>query len=383
MPKGPPLDLPGGADVPSDLWSRLAHRDSEIADRIFVRLRERLPSLNAASPALAADVRTATRSTLGMILTIFRTGQPLDVLHARVHDLAFRRAAEGTIPLEDSLLAYEIAAVELLDTVANEVDHGRAGKKALVDASRRLIELLQTTTSAVAAAYQRATETAAADFEHRVAALLEIFVGRRPDDGRSDERARTLGAELPLRWCAVSSPLGTDAGDSVRLVRRALPIALVGRLDGRLVILSAVQPPQLPVATLGVAPIAAEGIACAFDVAAAAASLGLHLGQRRIDAASLGPLAVLLTTPPSVLGAFVSTHLGPLAEERHEDLLLSLAAWLRAGGSTVTAARALFVHRHTLDYRMAKVREITGLDLNDPAQRFLVQTALFIIGRYP
>jgi DNA-binding PucR family transcriptional regulator len=32
---------------------------------------------------------------------------------------------------------------------------------------------------------------------------------------------------------------------------------------------------------------------------------------------------------------------------------------------------------------MAKVREITGLDLTDAAQRFLVQTALFIIGRYP
>lgn len=375
--------MPSDSDVPPEPWSRLAQRENEIADRIFMRLRERLPSLNTASPALSADVRAATRTTLDMILTIFRTGQPLDVLHERVHDLAFWRAVEGTIPLSDSLLAYEIAAVELLDTVANDVDRGHAGNAALVTASRRLIELLQTTTSAVAAAYQRATETAAADFEHRVTTLLEIFVGRRQDDGRSEERARTLGADLPLRWCAVSSPLDTDAADSVRQVRRALPVALVGRLDGRLVILSAAQPPQLPVATLGVAPIAAEGIGCAFDVAAAAASLGLHLGQRRVDAAALGPLAVLLTTPPSVLGAFVSTHLGPLAEEGHEDLLLSLAAWLRAGGSTATAARALFVHRHTLDYRMAKVRQLTGLDLTDPTQRFLAQTALFVLGRYP
>src|SRR5207253_7779368 len=65
---------------------------------------------------------------------------------------------------------------------------------------------------------------------------------------------------------------------------------------------------------------------------------------------------------------------GPKVRNR-EQLLETLEAYL-ARGSVKEAAAALGLHRHTVLYRLEKLRELLGEDLEVPATRLRLQLAL-------
>jgi purine catabolism regulator len=81
----------------------------------------------------------------------------------------------------------------------------------------------------------------------------------------------------------------------------------------------------------------------------------------------LGSLELLLTLPEAALEAFVDRVLGPAAANGR--LVESLAALLAAGCRWSEAAERLGVHRHTLRYRMERLREQTGRHPDDADQR--------------
>ena len=81
----------------------------------------------------------------------------------------------------------------------------------------------------------------------------------------------------------------------------------------------------------------------------------------------LGSLELLLSLPDAALEAFVDRVLGPAADS--ERLMDSLAALLDSGCRWSDAAEALGVHRHTLRYRMERLREQTGRHPDDPGER--------------
>jgi purine catabolism regulator len=81
----------------------------------------------------------------------------------------------------------------------------------------------------------------------------------------------------------------------------------------------------------------------------------------------LGALELLLSLPDAALEAFVDRVLGPAAGNRW--LVESLTALLDAGCRWSDAAERLGVHRHTLRYRMDRLRDKTGRHPDDPAQR--------------
>jgi PucR family transcriptional regulator, purine catabolism regulatory protein len=56
-------------------------------------------------------------------------------------------------------------------------------------------------------------------------------------------------------------------------------------------------------------------------------------------------------------------------QRQHGDLVASLRAFLTHNGNWEAAARALGVHRHTLRYRIRRVAELTGRDLESAADR--------------
>jgi DNA-binding PucR family transcriptional regulator len=73
---------------------------------------------------------------------------------------------------------------------------------------------------------------------------------------------------------------------------------------------------------------------------------------------------------------FVREWLGKLIDydtQKGSDLVKTLSHYLEYGGSCDSAAGTLFVHRSTVKYRLQRVREITGFDLNDPNVRFNLQ----------
>ncbi len=94
----------------------------------------------------------------------------------------------------------------------------------------------------------------------------------------------------------------------------------------------------------------------------------------------LGTYRLLLSmADPDALRAFSDALLRPLDEydrEQGGELVPSLRAFLQHNARWETAAAELYVHRHTLRYRMRKVEELTGRDLSSSFDRMEFWLAL-------
>jgi PucR family transcriptional regulator, purine catabolism regulatory protein len=101
------------------------------------------------------------------------------------------------------------------------------------------------------------------------------------------------------------------------------------------------------------------------------------------DARSVGPylmLDVLSRDGPAVQSA--RSVLGPILDydrgtARH--LLRTLEIYLREDGNTSAAARALFLNRHSLRYRLGKIEQLTGRSLEDYQDRFMLDISLKLL----
>ena len=95
----------------------------------------------------------------------------------------------------------------------------------------------------------------------------------------------------------------------------------------------------------------------------------------------IGPYRFVLGQPESDIEAFADRALGELAmdEERYEDLIHTLDAFIRLGGSVNAVARDMGLHRNTVRQRLRRIGQLTGADLGDANARLALQLAL--IGR--
>jgi sugar diacid utilization regulator len=109
--------------------------------------------------------------------------------------------------------------------------------------------------------------------------------------------------------------------------------------------------------------------------AASEALLAANVAQGSADGAALafeqtGAYRLLLSTMsdnPSELQRFYAETVEPLVayDEQYEtDLLLTLETFLEADGNVAGTAQRLFTHRHTIYYRLERVRELSGLDVS-------------------
>ena len=89
-------------------------------------------------------------------------------------------------------------------------------------------------------------------------------------------------------------------------------------------------------------------------------------------------LLFLLEYSPE-LAAFCQETIGKLIEydrTQGTDLIETLSSYFAHKGNLSQTAEALFVHRNTLLYRMERIREISGLELDNPETRLSIQLAL-------
>ncbi|HVX69425.1 MAG TPA: helix-turn-helix domain-containing protein [Mycobacteriales bacterium] len=61
---------------------------------------------------------------------------------------------------------------------------------------------------------------------------------------------------------------------------------------------------------------------------------------------------------------------------QHSNLVETLRAWLTANGETTSTAAALSLHPNSLRYRIKRIQEITGMDLDDADVRALAHVVL-------
>ncbi|GGV10506.1 transcriptional regulator [Streptomyces filipinensis] len=89
--------------------------------------------------------------------------------------------------------------------------------------------------------------------------------------------------------------------------------------------------------------------------------------------ARIGPYRLLTALPPE------SAHdpvVGPLLSPAHRELARTAEVYLDRAGQAGRTAAELGIHRQTLYYRLSRVEQLTGLDLDDGEDRLLLHMAL-------
>ncbi|MVO88488.1 hypothetical protein GPA10_27925 [Streptomyces sp. p1417] len=260
-------------------------------------------------------------------------------------------------------------------------------------------------------ARQNAVSTALALPLHT--AVLCVTEGcARPQDRPEAVRAPVA----PPRWCLVAlSPPGGGAvlAERFRCANRGARI-LVG--EARLTVMS-VERPVVPAGAqpYGLAPVAGRDIAPAVHRAAAAARLARFYGLEHLDARHLPPVlsgtgaggaptaaagtaegrtaaaAALAAAGHAAADERAAADGGPAARSRtaaadcleplrdtrrYGHLLETLRAYLVHNLSAASAARSLFIHRHTFTYRLRQIEDLTGLDLAHPFHRLRAELSL-------
>lgn len=67
---------------------------------------------------------------------------------------------------------------------------------------------------------------------------------------------------------------------------------------------------------------------------------------------------------------------GPLLSPAHHELARTAEVYLDCAGQAGRTASELGIHRQTLYYRLNRVEQLTGLDLDDGEDRLLLHMAL-------
>jgi hypothetical protein len=371
------------AEPPEPLAQRLLADVDTLVDLMADRVNQQVPSVQA-SPEVAAQMTSWLHRLLSAALELVIQDEPFDSLGPKIEQMARRGRAQG-FDRWQTLRAYEVAQQTLLDALSRRLRGHPQEAYLFPQVTRRLLEFQRISTFWVTAGYSSG-EPRSRDRDADIQALLEISAGRRPAAGDDHDLARRLGLSLPLREVTVSGELGAGLEDTVRNTSRVNPWSVVGSLDGRVVALTLRSPNGFPepngtAALPDDAPVPA--VAGAVGAAGRAADVAAALGVGRLSAAEAAPLSAMLNVPEREREAYVEGCFRTLPQTpRGRSLLTAVSATLTYG-RTGEAARALHVHRHTLDYRLGRFAEETGLDLGDPATRFRCAIGLFLIGLMP
>ncbi|MFJ6998222.1 PucR family transcriptional regulator, partial [Streptomyces sp. NPDC003090] len=88
---------------------------------------------------------------------------------------------------------------------------------------------------------------------------------------------------------------------------------------------------------------------------------------------SIGPYRLLTTVPQDAADDPV---VRPLLGRAHAELARTAEVFLDHAGQAGRTAAALGIHRQTLYYRLSRVEQLTGLDLDDGEDRLLLHMSL-------
>ncbi len=290
---------------------------------------------------------------------------PLRVADSVVGTLHMRAKSEPSAPMRRLLLTMIASEVERVraperisetasaDFLRAVLARGLSGEEITARASELSLSIEEGACMIVARAHPQApTEEG---WRGRVRAVAER--GARAVASHSiaalSERDGVVGAEVLLLVPGSEDALAERAGDAVL---RELQATLPGYTFA-----------------LGRSRVTREG--GELSRAASEALLAANVAQGSREDAALafeqtGAYRLLLSTMsenPSELQRFYEETVEPLVsyDEQYEtDLVLTLETFLEADGNVAGTAQRLFTHRHTIYYRLERVRELCGLDVS-------------------
>jgi purine catabolism regulator len=235
-----------------------------------------------------------------------------------------------------------------------------------------------------ALAFELSRRRAVSAAELRLAGdLLEDLEEERLDDREAARRMAAFGLLAERDYAALLAvPQDGDSGEELRrgvaeeLDRRSVPYLSTARRERAAFLVEARTEEEALELARGIASAErrarvgvgrpARGPALGRSLLEARAALDAT-GREVASYRDLGSLELLLSLPDAALEAFVDRVLGPASASPR--LLDSLTALLDSGCRWSDAAARLGVHRHTLRYRMDRLREQAGRHPDDPEQR--------------
>ncbi|MFI9834869.1 PucR family transcriptional regulator [Streptomyces sp. NPDC051913] len=264
-------------------------------------------------------------------------------------------------PTEGQLAAAMDVTVRIGALLADEAQHG-------ADLSRELRAVLTAERGwqgDMAVAALRTALGPRGDGPHAVVCVAP-WPSADPDDAPS---ARTVPHATAL--CTV--PWGTAAQSLAILVRLRSPEVATPALTAAQRLLGDTGAPRA--AGIGAPRTSLTDLPTAWHEASAAARAALAEPALGPIAhwSGIGPYRLLTSLPPD------SAHdpaVRPLLSPAHRDLARTAETYLDCAGQAGRTAAALGIHRQTLYYRLSRVEQLTGLDLDDGEDRLLLHMAL-------
>lgn len=334
-------------------------------------------------PVVEGQILEVSRHNLELFFRALADERPVSDEELRpFQESARRRAAEG-LPLEDLLHAYRLGGRmgwEALMAVATPEEQA-----ALVPTVARLMEYVDRVSDAVTATYHDERRHLLSDEERRLNELFQALLGGAALDEELRELAGQIGLPLVERYRPFVIQLagGPAHGHS----QLALRLRQQGRLalpgaDGVAGISAAESGPPVVQAPAVVAvgePARPGTLAASLDDARTLLDLALRVGLDGVLSVGDYLPELLLERSPGLASALERRALGPLAdysERRSADLLETLEVFMKAGLDRRGAAETLHVHPNTLDYRLRRVEELTGLSASKPDDLALLALAL-------
>lgn len=300
-------------------------------------------------------------------------GAPAAARFEAFRESAKNRATEG-MPLEDLLRAYRIGGtaawrVLVAEAVAEERD-------ALPHAAELVMNYLDQVSGIVAAAYLEERQHLASEQERGVRALLDALLEGDPLDAGHLETAAQLGFAPGGRLATFAAAIaGEGASAHARAAAGLRAVGALALTEGdRVVGLTVPGRPwagSLPASAVAVADVEVPREELAASLADVRLGVDIALRAGRTGLVPLRELALdlVLARSPRVaadLRERVLGALGPGDGRARGDLLRTVSTYVELHRDRQRAAERLHIHPNTLDHRLRRARELTGLDLDDP-----------------
>lgn len=191
----------------------------------------------------------------------------------------------------------------------------------------------------------------------------------------ADDTPSVRGVGSAAALATVAAPGGAGPLSLAALVRLRAP----DRLDPALSAADRLRTDAGPAATGGIAtprrgldelPVSWREATAAARAARAESRLGPVARW-----SAIGPYR-LLTALPGTGDTPGDPAVAPLLTSPHRELAHTAEVFLDCAGQAGRTAAALGIHRQTLYYRLSRIQQITGLDLNDGEDRLLLHMAV-------
>jgi len=306
--------------------------------------------------------------------------QDLDILRA----LARERAIEG-MPAHELIRAYRdgfrFGWRALLEAARDDE------RAALVDAADAFFHHLDLVSRAVVEGYAEVeADRHAGRGEERDARALMTALTRDAEPSAENRRyAERIGFHPgPVLAAVVLAVRGASASGHAEMARRLRDQGVLAVSEGERVVGLAATSPRAVLAGLG-----EEGLLAIEAEPRERGRLAVELDDlRRLLATALpegrsgviGPdeylLELLLLRSPDIADRVERLVFDNLCASGHQELARTLEMLVKHGFDRAATAAALPVHRNTMTYRVRRLEEISGLDLNRPEQRALAWLAV-------